>query len=100
MQETDTRQDTDAPPDSTADYQLDIRGEICPYPVMYSLEALASMEVGEVLEVVADCPQSFRNVPEEAIKHGHQLVREPERRGTDLHFLLRAGALTPHHHSR
>lgn len=72
-----------------ADYRLDIRGEVCPYPVMYSLEALGSMEVGEVLEVVADCPQSFRNVPEEAVKHGYKLVREPERKGAELHFLLR-----------
>ena len=72
-----------------ADYRLDIRGEVCPYPVLYSLEALASMEAGQVLEVVADCPQSFRNVPEEAVKHGYQLVREPERNGTDLRFLLR-----------
>ena len=70
-------------------YRLDIRGEVCPYPVMYSLEALGSMEVGEVLEVVADCPQSFKNVPEEAVKHGYKLVREPERRGAELYFLLR-----------
>lgn len=82
MRDEETVQSTEA------DYRLDIRGEVCPYPVMYSLEALGSMEVGEVLEVVADCPQSFRNVPEEAIKHGYKLVREPERRGAELHFLL------------
>ncbi|WP_277068389.1 sulfurtransferase-like selenium metabolism protein YedF [Saccharomonospora viridis] len=72
-----------------ADYRLDIRGEVCPYPVIYSLEALATLEAGQVLEVVADCPQSFRNVPEEAVKHGYQLVREPQRCGADLRFLLR-----------
>lgn len=48
-----------------ADFTLDLRGESCPYPVIYTLEALEGMNKGELLQVITDCPGSFRNVPEE-----------------------------------
>jgi len=41
------------------------------------------------LLVIADCPQSFRSVPEEVVKHGYELMREPEKRGQDLYFYIR-----------
>ena len=72
------------------DYTLDLRGEPCPFPVIYSLEALKDMKKGEVLQVIADCPASFRNVPEEVVKHGYTLPIEPYKNGQDLYFLIRA----------
>lgn len=90
MSETGTTPEAHEHRSSPTDYRLDIRGEICPYPVMYSLEALGAMQTGQVLEVVADCPQSFRNVPEEVVKHGHQLLADPQRHGSDLFFRFRA----------
>lgn len=56
---------------------------------MYALDALQSMKAGETLQVIADCPQSFRSVPEEVVKHGYELVKEPEKDGPDLYFLIR-----------
>ncbi|GIM44781.1 hypothetical protein DNHGIG_03300 [Collibacillus ludicampi] len=47
------------------------------------------MKAGQVLQVIADCPQSFRSVPEEVVKHGYELIQEPERRGQDLYFYIR-----------
>lgn len=47
------------------------------------------MEIGEVLQVIADCPQSFRSVPEEAVKHGYQLLKDPERFGQDIYFYIK-----------
>lgn len=47
------------------------------------------MKVNEVLQVIADCPQSFRSVPEEAVKHGYQLLSEPKRVGQDIYFYIR-----------
>lgn len=47
------------------------------------------MRIGEVLQVIADCPQSFRSVPEEAVKHGYELVTKPERVGQDIFFYIR-----------
>lgn len=46
------------------------------------------MKIGEVLEVIADCPQSFRSVPEEAVKHGYKLIAEPEKDGQDIYFYI------------
>lgn len=56
---------------------------------MYALDALNQMKPGEVLLVIADCPQSFRSVPEEVVKHEYELMREPEKRGQDLYFYIR-----------
>jgi TusA-related sulfurtransferase len=51
------------------DATLDVRGESCPYPELYTLEAIEKLEDGKVLEVVADCPQSFINVPASCKRH-------------------------------
>lgn len=74
------------------DYVLDLRGEPCPYPLIYSLETLGKLQPGQVLEVIADCPQSFRTVPEEARKHGYVVFREPIREGPSLRFYLQVPA--------
>ena len=47
------------------------------------------MKIGEVLQVIADCPQSFRSVPEESVKHGYELVTKPEKVGQDIYFYIR-----------
>lgn len=70
------------------DFVLDIQGEPCPYPVVHVLNVLRQMKPGQVLEVIADCPQSFRAVPEEAVRHGYRVVRPPARDGTTLRFYL------------
>ncbi|HHW38772.1 MAG TPA: hypothetical protein GXX18_16335 [Bacillales bacterium] len=56
---------------------------------MYTLDALQTMKTGETLQVIADCPQSFISVPEEVVKHGYELITEPEKQGTDLYFYIR-----------
>ncbi|MDR0270402.1 sulfurtransferase-like selenium metabolism protein YedF [Paenibacillus sp.] len=72
------------------DYTLDLRGESCPYPVIYTLETLQGMKKGELLQVIADCPAAFRNVPEEVVKHGYTLEKEPVKNGRELLFYIRA----------
>jgi TusA-related sulfurtransferase len=70
------------------DYTLDLQGEPCPYPLIYSLEVLDKMEKGQVLELIADCPQSFRSVPEEAVKHGYTLLTGPFKEGPVIRFYI------------
>lgn len=48
------------------DYRLDMVGEPCPYPAVATLEAMPSLQKGEILEVVSDCPQSINNIPLDA----------------------------------
>jgi len=42
------------------DYRLDMQGEPCPYPAVKTLEAMESLEKGEILEIISDCPQSIK----------------------------------------
>ncbi|WP_405081154.1 sulfurtransferase-like selenium metabolism protein YedF [Paenibacillus chitinolyticus] len=74
----------------SVDYTLDIRGESCPYPVIYTLETLRDMQKGQLLQVIADCPAAFRNVPEEVVKHGYTMAREPVRDGQEFTLYIRA----------
>ncbi|GKV68972.1 hypothetical protein NCCP2716_14700 [Sporosarcina sp. NCCP-2716] len=76
--------------DLEADFTLDLRGESCPYPVIYTLEALEGMNKGELLQVITDCPGSFRNVPEEAIAHGYTFAKDPVKNGQEYLFYIYA----------
>ncbi|MFC4321290.1 sulfurtransferase TusA family protein [Litchfieldia salsa] len=56
---------------------------------MYALDALKTMKIGEVLQIIADCPQSFQSVPEETVKHGYELVINPKKITQDIYFYIR-----------
>lgn len=73
-----------------ADFTLDLRGESCPYLVIYTLETLQGMNKGELLQVITDCPGSFRNVPEEAVAHGYVFAQEPVKNGQEYLFYIYA----------
>ena len=42
--------------------KIDVRGEICPYPVKKTLEALERLPAGETLEVLTDHPPSLEMI--------------------------------------
>jgi TusA-related sulfurtransferase len=69
------------------DGTLDVRGESCPYPELYTLDAIKKLEPGKILEVIADCPQSFINVPESATRHGHKVL-STVKDGSNLYFYI------------
>ncbi len=71
-----------------ADVCLDVRGESCPYPELYTLDALKEMQSGQVLEVIADCPRSFINVPDSVKSHGHKIIAE-RKYGPTMYFYVR-----------
>jgi tRNA 2-thiouridine synthesizing protein A len=50
--------------------QLDVRGEICPYPMMKASEALKKLPDGESLEVITDHAPALSTIPWEAAKQG------------------------------
>jgi tRNA 2-thiouridine synthesizing protein A len=52
--------------------QLDVRGEICPYPMLRAVEALKRLPAGEGLEVVTDHPPALSTIPWEAAKLGFE----------------------------
>lgn len=56
--------------------QLDVRGEICPYPMMRAVEALKKLPAGEGLEVLTDHPPALSTIPWEAAKLGYESILE------------------------
>jgi tRNA 2-thiouridine synthesizing protein A len=56
--------------------QLDVRGEICPYPMMKASEALEKLPAGESLQVLTDHAPALSTIPWEAAKHGFRATIE------------------------
>ncbi len=52
--------------------KIDVRGEICPYPMMKTSEALKKLEGDETLEVLTDHAPALGTIPWEAAKNGYE----------------------------
>jgi TusA-related sulfurtransferase len=50
--------------------RLDVRGEICPYPMMKASDALKKLQPGSSLEVLTDHAPALSTIPWEAAKFG------------------------------
>ncbi|MGI8916088.1 MAG: sulfurtransferase TusA family protein [Chloroflexota bacterium] len=50
---------------------LDVRGEICPYPMMKAVEQLKKLKGEEALEVLTDHAPALSTIPWEAAKLGY-----------------------------
>lgn len=51
---------------------LDVRGEICPYPMLKAAEALKRLPEGGALAVLTDHAPALSTIPWEAAKHGYR----------------------------
>lgn len=69
------------------DFNLEIFGESCPYPAIATLEAMEQLELGQILEVITDCPQSINNIPPDTKSHGYQLLAV-EQQGPNLRYVI------------
>lgn len=66
---------------------LDLRGEHCPYNAIATLETLATMQPGELLEVITDCAQSVHGIPEDSRARGYDCLAV-EQHGPLFRFLI------------
>jgi tRNA 2-thiouridine synthesizing protein A len=67
---------------------LDVRGEICPYPMMRTVSALKKLSAGErVLEVVTDHAPALDTIPTQAARLGFSTQVE-EAGGSEWRILL------------
>lgn len=65
--------------DIVADFELDVRGECCPYPLIRTKKQVASLTAGEILKVVADDPVAPQNIDQWSKKSGNKLLAvEPQ----------------------
>jgi TusA-related sulfurtransferase len=67
---------------------LDCIGLYCPEPLFQTRESIDALEVGEVLEVIADDPAAEEDLKRFAKRAGHEVVAL-ENDGVELRILLR-----------
>ncbi len=67
---------------------LDMTGYFCPEPVIRVNEAIGDIEIGEVLELLADDPSSEPDIKSWTKRTGHELVSIGEDEGV-FRFLIR-----------
>ena len=58
--------------------KLDLIGQVCPWPVIFTLKELKTLENGEVLEVIVDHLPSTINIPSAVKKDGHEVLSSEE----------------------
>jgi TusA-related sulfurtransferase len=68
---------------------LDARNMACPMPVLKSKKALKSLEVNQVLEILATDPGSMADIPAWTRTTGQELISAEERGPKDYRFLVR-----------
>ena len=68
--------------------RVDARGLACPMPIIRTARAIAEMESGELLEVLATDPGSTKDFVAWSRTTGHELVEQSVEAGV-FRFLLR-----------
>ncbi|WP_077037284.1 sulfurtransferase TusA family protein [Pelomonas sp. KK5] len=72
-----------------ANKELDTRGLNCPLPILKAKKALADMESGQLLKVVATDPGSMRDFQAFARQTGNELVEQSQAGDEYVHVLKR-----------
>jgi TusA-related sulfurtransferase len=75
--------------DMDAHKELDTRGLNCPLPILKAKKALAEMESGQLLKVVATDPGSMRDFQAFARQTGNELVEQSTAADEFIHVLKR-----------
>jgi len=68
---------------------VDCRGSACPGPLMEAKKAIATVKVGEVLEVLSSDPGTKEDIPLWAKKVGHECIGSLPADGYDRIFVTR-----------
>lgn len=69
--------------------ELDVRGLKCPLPILRSKKALATMQSGEVLRVIATDPGAAKDFPAFAKQTGNDLIDDEAQDNGEFVFFLR-----------
>ena len=72
-----------------ANRDLDTRGLNCPLPILKAKKALAEMESGQLLKVIATDPGSMRDFQAFARQTGNELVEQTTAADEFIHVLKR-----------
>ncbi len=69
------------------DKEIDTRGLNCPLPILKAKKALAEIDSGQILKVVATDPGSVRDFQAFARQTGHELVEQTSSGDEYVHCL-------------
>lgn len=64
------------------DSELDVRGEVCPYPLIRTKKQVDKLQKGQVLKVLASDPVAPQNIDAWAKKSGNKLLAVEVNDGT------------------
>ena len=67
--------------------QLDLRGLMCPLPVLKAKKAMRGLKTGQLLEVVTSDPGAVLDFQCMAEEDGHELVSQEDDEGLCVHLL-------------
>ncbi len=81
-----TANDTSAT--ATEQLTIDVRGMLCPLPVLKARKRLKTMENGEILKVIATDPAAVIDFPHFCSEAGHELLDSRQDNG-ELVFVIR-----------
>ncbi len=70
------------------DQELDASGLNCPLPILRAKKALAALDTGQVLHIIATDPGSVKDFEAFAKQTGNELVESREG-GGKFHFLMK-----------
>jgi len=73
---------------TSADAELDVRGLLCPLPVLKARKRLSTMKPGETLRILATDPASAIDFPHWCNESGHDLV-DAARTQDEFTFVIR-----------
>jgi tRNA 2-thiouridine synthesizing protein A len=68
--------------------ELDVRGLLCPLPVLKAAKRLKSLATGDLLTVTASDPAAVIDFPHYCNETGHELVSH-SKEGDELVFVIR-----------
>jgi len=73
------------------DATLDAKGLMCPMPIVKLAKKIKELQVGQVLELVADDPGAKEDVPAWTQRTGNEMV-EMKQEGSVFYFYIRRKA--------
>lgn len=70
------------------DEKLDVKGQVCPMPVVFTKRSLERIQSGQILEVTGDCGPSFESIQKWVTNQGHEVV-EASKSGIEYKIIIR-----------
>lgn len=75
------------PTEVKIDRELDVKGLVCPRPMIMSMNTLKSMASGQVLKIIANDSSTKHSIPALCERAGYKLIELSEEGGTYIFII-------------